>query len=168
MHIRCDIMKINPRKINFEDSLGYEVKGNDWDTISYTRHNPSTTFGLTLLICHSYSTSKYPRWKLWVFCMNILSQHNNRAYNLKKIKLIKHIQKNPTHSLNPICYKLAIWIEPGGSGHWCTVGWVQVTSRWMADQQLWYLLGIQLILPASSFSSSYLSCHKNMNFPLVL
>jgi len=44
MHIRCDIMKINPRKINFEDSLGYEVKGNDWDTISYTRHNPSTSF----------------------------------------------------------------------------------------------------------------------------
>lgn len=36
------------------------------------------------------------------------------------------------------------------------------------DQQQPYVLGIQLILPAPSFSSSYLSCHKNLNFPLVL
>lgn len=30
------------------------------ETISYTGYSPSTTFGLTLLICHSYSESKYP------------------------------------------------------------------------------------------------------------
>lgn len=61
MQIRRDFMKNKSKKNNSEDSSGYEVKGNDWDTILYTGHSPNTTFGLTLLICHSYSESKYPR-----------------------------------------------------------------------------------------------------------
>lgn len=161
MHIRWDIIQCKCKNIKFLSEfmhLRFKEKietqfcigQRTATTIFFLRNR---TFGLTLLIYHSYRVSKYPKWKI----LSFIQKHvmSTKEWPLKFVENYSH-QKRPK-KLDPNVTQIRNLNK--GWMHRCSVRWVQETNREEADQPQPYLLGIQLILPASSFPSSYLSCH---------